>query len=217
MLTAWLAGMVMGFAGSVPVAGPINMLVFSYGLQGRLRSATLIALGGALPEAFWAGLAFWGFTALLERYAWIEAGSEIAATVVLVGVGFFLLLRPPSGKNSSESDRDDVSGTLSALGLGFSLTALNPTLLFNWGAAVTMVVSLGILLPRASLAFPFAVGVLMGILLWFAVILQLLARHHRRFSPESRAWMLRGMGVVLLVFAVATGTRLLWTNGYRLW
>ena len=75
MLTAWLAGLVMGFAGSVPVAGPINMLVFSFGLQGRLRSATLIALGGALPEAFWAGLAFWGFTALLERYAWIEAGA----------------------------------------------------------------------------------------------------------------------------------------------
>ena len=92
MLTAWLAGFVMGFAGSVPVAGPINMLVFSFGLQGRLRPATLIALGGALPEAIWAGLAFWGFTALLERYAWIEAGSEIAATGVLVGVGLFLLL-----------------------------------------------------------------------------------------------------------------------------
>ena len=45
MLTAWLAGVVMGFAGSVPVAGPINMLVFSYGLQGRLRPATLIAVG----------------------------------------------------------------------------------------------------------------------------------------------------------------------------
>ena len=213
MLTAWLAGLVMGFAGSVPVAGPINMLVFSFGLQGRLRSATLIALGGALPEAIWAGLAFWGFTALLERYDWIEAGSEIAATVVLVCVGLFLLLRPPTGKKSSEAERDDVSGTLSALGLGFSLTALNPTLLFNWGAAVTMVVSLGILLPQAALAIPFAVGVLMGILLWFAVILQLLARHHRRFSPESRAWMLRGMGLLLLAFALATGARLFWTSG----
>ena len=213
MLTAWLAGFVMGFAGSVPVAGPINMLVFSFGLQGRLRPATLIALGGALPEAIWAGLAFWGFTALLERYAWIEAGSEIAATGVLVGVGLFLLLRPPTGQKSSEAERDDVSGTLSALGLGFSLTALNPTLLFNWGAAVTMVVSLGILLPQAALAIPFGVGVLMGILLWFAVILQLLARHHRRFSPESRAWMLRGMGLILLAFALATGARLFWTGG----
>ena len=209
MLTAWLAGIVMGFAGSVPVAGPINMLVFSYGLQGRLRPATLIALGGALPEGLWAGLAFWGFTALLERYAWIEPSSEMAATVVLVGVGLFLLIRPPTGRKKSDAERDDVTGTISALGLGFSLTALNPALLLNWGAAVTMVVSLGILSPDAALAIPFAIGVVMGILLWFAVILQLLARHHRRISPDGRAWILRGMGLLLLAFAAVTASRLL--------
>lgn len=198
MLTAWLVGVVMGIGGSIPVAGPTTMLVLSYGLQGRVRAAAMIALGSAVPEGLWAALALWGFSALLERYAWAAPASEVLAAVILLGVGLLLLLRPPAASAEADDTRTDRAGALRTFTLGLSLTGLNPTLLFNWGAAVTMAVSVGALTPSGALAVPFGFGVVTGIVAWFAFVLQLLARHHRRFSPRARALILRIMGFVLL-------------------
>lgn len=209
MLTAWLAGLVMGVGGSIPVAGPTTMLVLSYGLQGRLRAATMVALGSAVPEGIWAGLALWGFGALLRNYAWVAPASEIAAAVILLAVGLLLLLRPPAARANAEDERTELEGTLRPFMLGLSLTGLNPTLLFNWGAAVTMAVSLGAITPHAKMAAPFGLGVTMGILAWFAFVLQLLARHHRRFSPDMRARILRIMGLILLGLGGLAALRLI--------
>ena len=71
MMEIWLAalfGFGMGFAGSIPLAGPTTMLVLSFGIQGRIRAAAGVAAGSALPEAIYASLALWGFGALIERF-----------------------------------------------------------------------------------------------------------------------------------------------------
>lgn len=209
MLAAWLAGVVMGIAGSIPVAGPTTMLVLSYGLQGRLRSAAMIALGSALPEGIWAGLALWGFGALLRSYEWVGPVSDVAAAVILLTVGTVLLWRPPAPRPEAEEERTELVGALRSFGLGLSLTGLNPTLLFNWGAAVTMAVSLGAVDATPQMAIPFGVGVTIGIVVWFAFVLQLLGRHHGRFSANMRATLLRVMGVILVGLGVVAAGRLI--------
>ena len=55
---------VFGYIGSMPIAGPIAALIFARALQGRGRRLH-IALGAATAEMICAGLAFWGFAALL--------------------------------------------------------------------------------------------------------------------------------------------------------
>ena len=72
MLTAALLGFALGFVFSMPVAGPVSLLVFGRGLQGRGRSGVSLALGSSIAESMYAYLAFWGFSALLGSYAWIE-------------------------------------------------------------------------------------------------------------------------------------------------
>ena len=49
MWIAVLLGIGMGFAGSIPLAGPTTMLVLSFGIQGRIRAAAGVAAGSALP------------------------------------------------------------------------------------------------------------------------------------------------------------------------
>ena len=210
MLSAWLTGFVMGVAGSIPIAGPTTMLVLGFGLHGRVRAATSVALGSALPEGIWAALALWGFGALLRSYSWAAPAAEVAATLILLAVGTLLLLRPPVNEPREDDAFTGAASMARSFALGLSLTALNPTLLFNWGAAVTLAVSLGAITAEPENAIPFGVGVVSGIVAWFALVLQLLARHHRRISPALRVKLLRAMGLVLLTLGLAASVRLLY-------
>jgi len=185
------------------------MLVLGYGLDGRIRQAALVALGSALPECLYAGLALWGFGALVEEFEWVGPTSHAIAALVLIAVGLFLVLRP-----SRETDRadqnsaDDVGGSKRHFLLGMSITALNPALILNWGAAVTMVYSLGLVEPKPHYAIPFGLGVGAGILTWFMAALAFLHRHHRRISPTVRNRLMKGMGALLFGLGVLAGLRM---------
>jgi len=209
MLTAWLIGLAMGLAGSMPIAGPTSMLVLSFGLHGRVRAAAWLALGSALPEGLWAGLALWGFAALVEKYEWVQAAAEIGAALILIAVGLLLVLRPPRPRTSAEEEDPDTVATSDARTflLGLSLTGLNPTLIFNWGAAVALAASLGAVAPSHQMAIPFGLGVVSGIVTWFGFMLILLERHHRRISLVVRTRIMRVMGISLLVLGGVAAVR----------
>lgn len=210
MLSAWLTGLLMGLAGSMPIAGPTSMLVLSFGLHGRGRAAAWLALGSALPEGLWAGLALWGFAALVENNAWLRSAAEIGAALILIAVGALLVLRPPAGSAEDEDPETTTTGDARTFLLGLSLTGLNPTLIFNWGAAVALAVSLGAVAPSPQMAIPFGVGVVSGIVAWFGFVLVLLERHHRRISLVARMRIMRAMGVALLVLGGMAAVRQLY-------
>ena len=209
MLSTALIGFLMGVGGSIPLAGPITMLVLGYGLEGRIRQAALVAVGSAVPESLYAGLALWGFGALVEEFKWVGPISHAIAVLVLLGVGLFLILRPPATKESSTSTSAEDDGSKRHLLLGLSITFLNPALILNWGAAVTMIYSLGLVEPKPQFAIPFGLGVGAGILSWFTVALYFLHRHHKRISPAGREKLMKGMGVLLFGLGMLAGGRAL--------
>lgn len=199
----------MGVAGSIPLAGPITMLVLGYGLEGRIRQAALVALGSALPECVYAGLALWGFGALVEEFEWVGPTSHAIAALVLIAVGLFLMLRPPrEGEPTDQTSADSIEGSKRHFLLGMSITALNPALILNWGAAATMVYSLGLVEPKPHYAIPFGLGVGGGILAWFTVTLTFLHRHHRRISASLRNRLMKGMGGLLFGLGLLAGLRM---------
>lgn len=214
MLSAWLIGLAMGLAGSMPIAGPTSMLVLSFGLHGRVRAAAWLALGSALPEGLWAGLALWGFAALVEQVEWAQAVAEVGAAVILIAVGGLLVLRPPQPRTKEEEEAAETTTTGDARSflLGLSLTGLNPTLIFNWGAAVALAASLGAVAPTHQMAIPFGLGVVSGIVTWFGFMLILLERHHRRISLVVRRRIMQGMGITLLVLGAVATARLLYSG-----
>ncbi|MCH2184795.1 LysE family transporter [Myxococcota bacterium] len=210
-LTA-LLGFAMGFAGSIPLAGPTTMLVLSFGIQGRIREAGGVAAGAALPEAIYAGLALWGFGALIESFKWVGPLSRGFAILMLVAVGLFLILRPPTEGDESSQQISEKTSLIRSFLLGTSLTAFNPTLVLNWGAAVTMFYSLGALQPHPYFAVPFGIGAAGGIVSWFAIVIVVLSKHRRRISPQLRARLLRAMGIILIALAAVASVRT-WLSG----
>jgi threonine/homoserine/homoserine lactone efflux protein len=211
-MLAALLGFVFGFVGSMPVAGPVAVLVFGRGIEDRSRSALYLAAGSALAESVYAYLAFWGFSAFLTQYRWIEPVSTIAAALILCGLGLrFLLKRAPS-ERAALAPRDPRVGNKRSFALGFTVTALNPALIATWTAAVTTVFSLQIVDFDESGALPFSIGAATGIVTWFATLLYLLNRFRSRLSPRLRDRLVRVMGVLLLVLGLGLAARFAYSN-----
>lgn len=202
MIVAALLGLGLGYLGSMPIAGPIAILVFERGLEGRRRDGLYIACGSAIVEAGYAYLAFWGFSELLTRYEWIALASRIAAAVILFAIGVYCYRR-----RANEGDRAKVvskhrESKGGSFVLGFTVTAINPTLLATWGAIVTTLYSLQIVHFDAAKALPFSIGACIGIVSWFGTLLYLMKRLEHRFSPRSLDRFIKWMGVALMVIGL---------------
>jgi threonine/homoserine/homoserine lactone efflux protein len=218
MLAAFLVAFVFSFIGSMPIAGPIAVVVLSKGLDNQPRSGFFVAVGAALAESVYAGLAFLGLTAMLERYPLLLPISRIFGCAILVGLGVYFILRKSKKKDEKENDKKEDAGKTTAFAsafLGLSVTAVNPTLIVTWTAAVSMAHSTGLLRVSELDALPFAGGVLTGIIGWFSTMLWLLVKFQKKMKTESIDRAMKVMGVVLVLAGVGFGIRtgLVWAAG----
>jgi threonine/homoserine/homoserine lactone efflux protein len=202
MLLDLLVGFALGFAGSIPVAGPISVLVLAMGIGNRMRTAVGVAAGGALAEAIYAFLAFWGFSQALARHPVLLDVSRGTTALVLLLVGILLVRKKkPEDPSGKRTPKDRAGNSVAA---GFTISILNPTLMVTWAATTSVVFSTGLLTFRPSEALPFSLGVCLGILGWFSLLLGLVSRYRERFST---AWLDRivfWMGCAVLLGASVT-------------
>jgi len=218
VLAAFAVAFVLSFLASMPIAGPIAAIVVSKGLGGQSRAGFFIAIGAAFAEAFYAGLAFLGITAMVERYPLLLPISRLLGCLILIGLGVFFVVKKPKAEAATGAEPGAPTPTTTDVGslfLGFSITALNPTLIVTWTGAVSAVTASKILRVHEWDAVPFALGVLLGIISWFSTLLALLARFKRKLQPTSVHRSIQGMGVFLVLLGVgfAVRTVLQWHSG----
>jgi threonine/homoserine/homoserine lactone efflux protein len=199
-----------GFFGSMPLAGPIAIMVLSRAAEGKLDAAIRIALGAAIAEGIYAGLAFWGFTTFLARHEIVVPISHGVTAVVLVALG----VRFVFWKLTEKEDRRRATAG-SAL-LGFTVSALNPTLFVTWSAAVAFLYSKGLREPSAIHAVPFGLCAATGVSLWFVALGWLLKKYEGRLPRKVLTGVVRTLGVALVGLGVWSGVQLVkWLGGER--
>ncbi|MBV9945952.1 MAG: LysE family transporter [Myxococcales bacterium] len=202
LLAVCVLALLLGFVGSMPLAGPIAVMAISRAASGRYGEAIRVALGAAAAEGLYAGAAFWGFTHLLARSPLVVPLSRGATALVLVPLGVrFMFWRPAERGDHRESK----AGT--AL-LGFSISALNPTLFVTWSAAVAFLYAAPIPLPTEEDTIPFGVSAAVGIGSWFVLLVALLRRYEGKLRRDVLSWTVRALGLVLLGIGVWSGIRL---------
>jgi threonine/homoserine/homoserine lactone efflux protein len=210
VIVALVIGLVFAFFGSIPIAGPIAVVVLSKGLEHRNRAGLFIAMGAAVAEAIYAFLAFWGFSAVLTRFPILVPATRLVGSAILIALGLYLTLKAPKSKEAAQSkDESKVVGVRNIL-LGFSMTIVNPTLIVTWTAAVGAAHSTGILELAPRNALPFSIGVCAGIITWFAIMLALLARFRSKMKQENLAKVIKVIGWALVVLGGAFGARILY-------
>lgn len=201
LITA-LVAFVFGFIGSMPLAGPIAVLVFSTSAQRQYGTALRIGLGAALAVAIYAAVAFWGFSTFLANRPAILPLSRGLSVLVLTVLGVHFARWRPGDEQQPARDHDPrFHGFL----LGFTIAALNPTLLATWSTAVAFLYSRQLVTFSGLLAWPFGAAAGSGVACWQLIFVGLLRRYQSRFSRQALAWMVRAMGVLLLAGGVLTG------------
>jgi threonine/homoserine/homoserine lactone efflux protein len=192
LLATCLIAVAFGFFGSMPLAGPIAVMVFSRASRRRYAEALQIGLGAAAAEGLYAGLAFWSFTSLLARHPLVVPVSRGVTAVVLSALGIRFAL----WKEREKKDLQDRRAGTSLV--GFSLSAINPTLLVTWSAAVAFLYSKGLGGSSALAALPFGLCAAAGIGTWFAILVAILRKFEGKLPLSLLTWTIRVLGVALL-------------------
>jgi len=193
VLVVCIVAAVFGFVGSMPLAGPVSVLVVSRAVRKQYGPAVRVALGASLAETFYASVAFLGFAALLSRHPIVRPISHGVTAMLLLGLGaYFMKWRDDRGRTSKHEGR---AGTFL---LGFVISIANPTLLITWSAATSMLYQHDVVDAKSWMALPFGLCAGGGVAAWNVVLVALLRKLGDRFPRGAITWLVRGMGLVLV-------------------
>ena len=68
LISISIIGFIAGFFFSMPIAGPISILVTSNALKGKLKYCNLLALGASFADFIYVLVAVYGITKLFTAY-----------------------------------------------------------------------------------------------------------------------------------------------------
>lgn len=131
ILAISIAGLLAGFILSMPIAGPISILITTNALKGRFRYCSLVSLGASIADFIYVFVAVYGVTRLYSLY------MPLIPYIFTVGSLFFFYLAYKIIKTKIDIDHLENKSHLAeriekrekgAFYTGFMINFLNPTL-----------------------------------------------------------------------------------------
>ena len=197
-IVAFTAGFLMAFFGSMPPVGPIAVLLLHRGVTGGDREARGIALGAALAETLYCGLAMDGISELMARYSIVETIARVLGVLMLLGLGVhFVRFKMEPHVETSEP----VTSRHGAL-LGLTVSAANPVLIITWSGSIATLLSFAHLRLDVPQRVAFVVGVFCGMFGWFHLFLWMLRRHKDRITLRAAQWSVRLAGSAMIAIGL---------------
>ncbi len=191
-------GLLIGFAIAAPV-GPIGILCIQRTLHRGHLAGLVSGLGAATADACYGLVAGLGLTAVATFLSSQRVILGVIGGLFLAYLGVRMLLVPPA---TAAAMVQDGRGLGSAYTSTLLLTLTNPMTIFSFmaifaglGLATTAHQSNGMDV------IVLVAGVFGGSALWWSVLSSVTARLRRRMHATAMAWINRGAGVSLLVFA----------------
>ena len=197
-------GVLAGALTGVPI-GPVNVAVIDAAYRHTMRRAIGVGLGGAVADAFYAGLGIIGVTPVLQKWPSVPPILYAVSGIVLLVYGFLTARSQPvtpavSEEPISPSQLEIIAKRelMQGAKVGVALIVLNPA------AMVTWVVIIGQILPTIDNnweGLACAIGVLVGSFGWFALVAYL-THKGKHVLGEKAAWIPRLVGVALMGYAL---------------
>jgi threonine/homoserine/homoserine lactone efflux protein len=144
LITMAITGLIVGFVFSMPVAGPISILVTSNALKGRLRYCHLVTIGASIADLLYVFIAVFGLSKLYYYYKPAIPYTLLAGMLFLFYTGYRVIrtkvdLEHPDDKHLVEKIKDKQRGGFYT---GCMINLLNPTLFIGWLSSSFFVISL---------------------------------------------------------------------------
>jgi len=189
---ALLIGIVSGLLSSAPMLGPVALLLLAAGASQQRREGRALALGAALSEGVHVALVVAGLAPLLLAEPAIATGLRVVSGVVL------LALAVVAWRKRSLTLRPLAPSPRRAFGLGVLLVLPHPGFLVVWLALVTFLAEQGFA-PTSPL---FVVGAVIGIGLWFMLLLWGAGRVGPTLVARRGALLARVLAIALGAFGM---------------
>ncbi len=196
MIVAFIAGLLMSFLGSVLPTGPIALIVIRRSIAGRSLGVLSLVSGAAVAESGYALLAYLGIDFALTQYPLQTSILRMIAGIILITFAMVCIL----GHHIPIPDRESRKYTGANFILGLSIAGLNPTFLVTWTGAVAVVRGAG-MISGMHAAPAFALGVILGPIVWFWILIRILKRHVEDVHPDILKKIERALPIVLLILA----------------
>lgn len=144
-----ITGLLVGFVFSMPIAGPISILVTSNALKGRLRYCNLVTIGASIADFIYVFIAIFGLTTLYSSYKPAIPYLLLAGMLFLFYTGYRIIktkvdVEHVEDKQLIEEIKYKEKGGFYT---GCMINLLNPTLFIGWLSssffAISLVVALG--------------------------------------------------------------------------
>jgi threonine/homoserine/homoserine lactone efflux protein len=199
-------GCIAGAVTGVPI-GPVNVAVIDAAYRHTMRRAIGVGLGGAIADAFYAGLGIIGVTPALSEYDAVKSALYAISGIVLLVYGFLTVRSQPVTPAVPEDQPPTTASQVDMLAkaelargmkVGVALIVLNPA------AMVTWVLIVGSLLPDIANnweGLSFAIGVFAGSFGWFALVAYL-THKGKHVLGDKAAWIPRVVGIALMGYAL---------------
>ncbi len=127
--TVFIIGLIAGFLFSMPIAGPISIMVVYNAIKGKLRYCIRLALGASIVEFFYVFIVVYGMSSLYKYYASYIPYILYVGALFLFVLGFKILRENFSIENLNTKEAYSNKGGLRT---GILLNLSNPTLLLGW-------------------------------------------------------------------------------------
>jgi threonine/homoserine/homoserine lactone efflux protein len=134
ILTMSVAGLLAGFIFSMPIAGPVSILITSNALKGRLRYCNLASIGASFADFIYVFIAIFGLTRLYSLYKPAIPYILSAGAVFLLYIGYRTIKTKIDIEHLEDEHPEYKVGhrDKGALYTGFMVNFLNPTLFIGW-------------------------------------------------------------------------------------
>jgi len=145
IITISVAGLLAGFIFSMPIAGPISILITSNALKGRTRYCNLVSLGASIADFGYVFISVFGLTRLYSLY------KPVIPYIFAFGSIFFFYLGYKIIKTKIDIEHLEDKSHLAekiqkrdrgAFYTGFMINLLNPTLFIGVLTSSFFVISL---------------------------------------------------------------------------
>ena len=198
-------GIAAGALTGVPI-GPVNVAVIDASYRHTMRRAMGVGLGGAIADAFYAGLGIIGVTPVLAKWPSVPPILYGVSGIVLLIYGFLTARSQPVTPAVAEvvppSDSQAILIKKRELGQGMKVGVA--LILLNPAAMVTWVVIIGQLLPTIDNnweGLACAIGVFAGSFGWFSLVAYL-THKGKHVLGDKAAWIPRVVGIALMGYAL---------------
>ena len=144
LFTISIVGLFAGFLFSMPIAGPISILIASNALKGRMRYCILATIGASFADFIYVFIAVFGLTKLYSLYKPIIPYVLLIGTIFLLYIGFKIVKTKLDLEYIEKTTKISKKNKKARGGFwtGFMLNFLNPTLFIGWLTSSFFVISL---------------------------------------------------------------------------